>query len=94
MAKITKISIILLALFISSFVVYYNSNFYIEKYQWKQSGGASIGDFLTFDDSFYTIKGRKVYTYSNDVGYIIFCSGKHLIVYSKNENDFGCYHIN
>lgn len=91
--KITPKRIIVFAcvIILSSIIVYYNSNYYIKKHEWKNSSGSSIGDFLSFSDTTYAIKYRSIYQGSVNLGYIAFCIEDYLIIYSYDEHGFGNY---
>jgi hypothetical protein len=90
--KIKIITILSLVLFVISCCFYYNSKYYIEKHEWKNSNGATIGDFLIFNDSIYSMNNRKIYKYYTHVGYVVFCVENYLIVYSTKESGFGFYY--
>ena len=89
--KTRKIIILFLAV-ILTICIYNNSDYYIRKHEWKNSYGASIGDWLEFKNSLYTIKYRKVYKNNSLVGNVVFCFENYLIVYSKDEKEFGYYY--
>ncbi|MFN8294546.1 MAG: hypothetical protein U0T69_00010 [Chitinophagales bacterium] len=89
--KRNKILLLFLTI-ILAICIYYNSDYYIRKHEWKNSRGASIGDWVEFKDSLYSIKYRKVYKNNSLIGNVVFCFESYLIVYSKDEKEFGYYY--
>lgn len=88
-----KHKIVLILLFcILSVCVYYNTNFYIKKHGWKHSRKSSFGDWIEFNTSLYTLKGRTVYKGGVPVGKIIFCFESYLFVYVNEEESIGYYY--
>ena len=93
MKKIKPYKILILFLvFVLIICIYNNSDYYIREHEWKNTHGATVGDWLEFNDSLYTIKDRKVYKNNFWVGNVVFCFESYLIVYSKNEKEFGYYY--
>ena len=89
---IYRILIIILAGLIIG-VVYLNTNTFISKQQWKHRDGGSIGDWIEFDDSLYSIKGRTIFKNGTEAGKVLFCIGKMLIVKEIATGETG-YYIN
>ena len=87
-SKISKIALIIVVVCCS---YYLGSSCYVSKHEWKNSQYASVGDFLVFEDSIYTIKWGVIYNKHKYVGNLIFCIEDYLIVYSRNEKGFGFY---
>lgn len=90
--KISKLIIIIFAI-IAIGCAYLNTNFYITKQEWKHRDGASVGDWIEFDNVFYSLKGRTIYKKDSVSGKIVFCFGKMLIVKEKTTGKKG-YYIN
>lgn len=72
-------------------VIYLNTNFYIEKQQWKHSDGVSVGDWIEFDNVFYKIEGRTILKKNEAVGNVVFCLGKTLIIKEYKSGNLGHY---
>ena len=86
--------ILITALSIFFIVVFYlNSNYFIRKQEWKHRDGASVGDWIEFDDTYYSIKGKTIYKKSIAAGEVVFCFGKMLIIKEISTGEKG-YYIN
>jgi hypothetical protein len=90
MKKKIKILLVLLIIFLIP-LFYLNSNFYIEKQNWKYRDGYYIGDWIEFNKSPVELKGRKIFLNGNNVARVRFCLGKLLIIKSLNTNEQGFY---
>ena len=74
-------------------VVYLNTNHFIRKQEWKHRDGGSIGDWIEFGNTVYSVRGRTIYKNDIAAGKIVFCFGKMLIVKEMKNGEKG-YYIN
>lgn len=85
---------LLMVVFIFLAIVFYvNTNFFIRNQGWKYRNGSTIGDWISFDNSFYSIKGRSIYRNNTRVGNIVFCQGNMLVILEARTKEKG-YYIN
>ncbi len=74
---------------ITSFLIYSNSNSYIESQDWKYVDGAHIGDVIQFNSERLTEK--TIYRNNEILGKIVFCYGKTLIIKNITTGEKGYY---
>ena len=74
-------------------IVYLNTNHFIRKQEWKHRDGGSIGDWIEFDNTVYSVRGSTIYKNNIAAGKIVFCFGKMLIVKEIKNGEKG-YYIN
>lgn len=74
-------------------VFYLNTNYFIRGQEWKHRDGGSVGDWIEFDDTLYSIRGRTIYKNKVATGKVIFCLGKMLIIKEIATQEKG-YYIN
>ena len=72
-------------------IVYLNTNHFIRKQEWKHRDGGSIGDWIEFDNTVYSVRGRTIYKNDIAVGKIVFCFGKILMVKEIKNGEKGNY---
>ncbi|MEP5339989.1 MAG: hypothetical protein ABJL44_08165 [Algibacter sp.] len=72
------------------FATYMNTTSYIQDKTWKYGEGAHIGDFLEFRKN-EVLKSRIIYRDKKQIGKIIFCFGKYLIIKNYNTSKKGFY---
>ena len=88
--KYIYIKIILLIICSLTIVlIYFNSNFFISKQQWKYNNGYSIGDWLNLSDE--TINNGSINRNDKVNVKILFCFGKILIIEESNSGEKGYY---
>jgi hypothetical protein len=83
--------IILILLIVAIFFLYVNLNLYIRNQDWKYSRGGHIGDFVTFDQSHYELKGRGIYKDGKIIGKVSICLWQVLIIKDSETNSVGYY---
>ena len=86
----------MLIIFLSVFSIiclYLNTNYFISKQEWKHRDGGSIGDWIEFDDTLYSVKARTIYKNNVAIGKVVFCLGKMLIIKEIATGEKG-YYIN
>jgi hypothetical protein len=90
MKKKYKILIIISAVLLI-FIIYANTNRYIKNHQWKHRNGATIGDWIEFDNVYFGIDGRVIYKKNIPKGKVVFCFGKLLIIREISSGEIGYY---
>jgi hypothetical protein len=95
MTRNKKLFRVLLLAVIIGFVTfcYLNTNYFIKEQEWKHRDGGSVGDWLEFDDSLLSIRGRTIYKNGAATGEVIVCLGKMLIIKETLTGEKG-YYIN
>ena len=94
--KKKKIIFRILVVTVSLFFIcglYLNSNYFIKTQEWKHRDGGSVGDWVEFDNNFYSINKRTIYKKEIAVGKVVFCLGKMLIIREISTGEKG-YYIN
>ena len=94
--KKKKIIFRILVVTVSLFFIcglYLNSNYFIKTQEWKHRDGGYVGDWVEFDNNFYSIKKRTIYKKEIAVGKVVFCLGKMLIIREISTGEKG-YYIN
>jgi uncharacterized membrane protein len=76
--KILNKLVIIVILFFSLILIYFNTNSYITTYHWKYKEGFHVGDFIEIN------RNHKNYK-------IVFCYGKSLIIKDINSSKYGFY---
>ena len=86
---------ILIAAISAFFLValFLNSNYFISKQEWKHRDGGSVGDWIKFDNTYYSLKGKTIYKKNIQAGKVVFCVGKMLIIKEIPTGEKG-YYIN
>lgn len=90
--RIYKVLIVTLSLLLI-LCFYINTNHFITGQEWKHRNGVSIGDWIEFDKTLYSLKGRTIYKNRTATGKIVFCFGKMLIIKEIETGEKG-YYIN
>ena len=72
-------------------LIYFNTNYYIRKQEWKDNYGSNIGAFIYFKDKRYVLKEKTIYINGEPVATILFCSGKDLIIKERKRNVTGSF---
>ncbi len=75
------------------YLAYLNSNYYIQKQQWKYRDGFHLGDWIDFEGNGFELKDNNIYFTEKKLAKIIICVGKLLIIASPDKKEFG-YYIN
>ena len=70
-------------------LIYFNSNFFICKQQWKYNDGYSIGDWLSLTDE--TISDGSIIKNDKVNVKVLFCFGKTLIIKESKSGEKGYY---
>jgi hypothetical protein len=76
---------------ILSILCYYNTNFYISKHAWKYSHGDHFGDWIEFNREPVELRDREIYKNEEQVAFIKFCTGRHLVISSVKAGTLGFY---
>jgi hypothetical protein len=72
-------------------VLFLNSNYFISKQEWKYRDGGSVGDWIEFDNTYYSLKGKTIYKKNTPAGKVVFCLGKMLIIKEISTGEKGFY---
>lgn len=87
--KYKKIMLLLLGCMFLGSLIYFNTPYYIKRHRWKNLGGGRISDLMTFEnDTHLSLKWPKIYKNGQYVGYVIFCAGNHLWIYSMEDERY------
>lgn len=73
--------------------LFFNSNYFIRKQEWKHRNGYSVGDWIEFDNTYYSLKEKNIYQKNIRAGKVVFCLGKMLIIREISTGEKG-YYIN
>ena len=92
--KKKKIFIFCSVIFLLSLNAYYHRNAYITQYTWKQtSNNGTIGNGIVCigDSSNYTYQWPMIKKDENNVGIVLLCIGRRMIVFSLQNKELGFY---
>lgn len=74
-----KKNIITIIIILSSVIIFFNRNSYIESFSWKSNSIDNISAFIKFNKNF-KLKGKSIVYDNKKYGTVLLCLHKYLIV--------------